>query len=283
MPAVHIGSSNLPDGGRRPVWSPPIRNELLVGDRPQLAQAFVAQLADRDEGVHPCHEERLALEDVPDSCCDPLIEQNLRDQLVLGCGATSIDNGVDVDVVVTQIGSEAICWCRARTRQVRRNFGCAEAQRRPQGGTNYDTQFGCIRQPHARGLCAPRTTHSKMSVQHKSTVELNQEVLADGVDGMNEVTDTGPVAAQLAKPKSFNGLTFEDRADHLGRTTQRVTLGHVAPVRFRRAVEGRGIGQYRAQYRQAFAGVQIWRRTGPLMGATRQRVRQPHDHRPAAG
>jgi hypothetical protein len=87
---------------------------LAVRDRPQLAELIVGHRAHEKERMQASDEERFTLKHVADTGRDLLIKQEFGKRGRVGRASPAVRNHhIEVNVVVTQVGAEAIRWRRA--------------------------------------------------------------------------------------------------------------------------------------------------------------------------
>jgi signal transduction histidine kinase/HAMP domain-containing protein len=189
------------------------RRQLLVahvGERPPRRDASVPQ--------------RLRLPDVPDAGHEPLIEHSVADVAVLRRGAEALEHRVEIR------------WAREDVRaKASAHEGAApelEHGAVPEHGlvrVAAQHEPGAPDPPRATRLDAPAARHAQVAAQHEPALEVQQEVLPDGLDRLEhapvqplrELHSGGPGMGRL----DLDPLPRE-HLEPAGRPMERVSLWH---------------------------------------------------------
>ena len=135
-------------------------------------------------------------------------------------------HGVEVRVRITQVGTEVVDRRRTAVAHERADRGRGVTERVAVGDGEHDPQLRTrLRRAHTRHR-RPPAAHAEVRVEREVAVELDQQVLADRVHRLDQLSGTRREHERPAEPDVFEPLALEQRRDALLRVTERVSLGH---------------------------------------------------------
>ena len=186
------------------------------------AQLVVGRLGEREPRRHARLEERLAHPHVPDAGDRALYLQGLSEGLSLGQGPKVRDHRVHVGRLGEDVGPES------QPRAVAQLEHRAVPEHGLVGRAAQDEPRAVAGVP-ARGLHAPASLHPQVAAQRDAALEAEEEVLADGVDGLEalSVETLGDVLHRRARVRRLDREPLAD--EHLQPprgARERIALGH---------------------------------------------------------
>src|SRR4051794_34669675 len=186
-----------------------------------LVELAVCRVGDPAPRRHPRAPERLRLPDVPDAGHEPLVEQRVA-ELASRLAAEQRDDRVEVGRVGEDVRAEPL------------GAALAELEHRavPEHGLALGTAQHEPRTPGSRRparLDAPAARHAQVAAEDEPALELEQDVLAHGADGL-ELLAVEPLGQCERRGAGMRRLDLDPLPDeHLEpprRAVERVAFGH---------------------------------------------------------